>query len=43
VIRWTPETITTEDRVVYNGESYDIRQMSEIGRRGGLQITAVSV
>jgi SPP1 family predicted phage head-tail adaptor len=39
VIRWTPETITTEDRVVYNGESYDVRQIVEVGRRGGLRLT----
>jgi len=43
VIRWTPETITTEDRVTYNGQSYDIRQIAEIGRRGGLQITGATV
>ncbi|WP_417278401.1 phage head closure protein [Celeribacter sp.] len=43
VIRWTPETITTEDRVSYNGQSYDIRQIVELGRRGGLQITGAAV
>lgn len=43
LIRWTPETITTEDRVTYGGQSYDIHQIVEIGRRGGLQITGAAI
>ena len=30
--------ITTADRVSYDGNAYDIRELKEIGRRDGLEI-----
>lgn len=42
VVRWHPTAITTSDRVVIDGRAYDIKQMAELGRRGGWKIAAVA-
>lgn len=38
--RWIDD-ITTADRVVFNGENHDIKELKPIGRRKGLDIRAV--
>ncbi|MBF2716889.1 phage head closure protein [Agrobacterium vitis] len=40
-IRYLPG-ITTADRVSYNGATYDLKEVSEIGRRRGLELRAVA-
>ena len=42
VVRWHPTAITTSDRVQINGHAYDIKQITELGRRGGWKIAAVA-
>lgn len=42
VVRWHPTQINTGDRVVIDGQPYDIRQIAELGRRGGWKIAAVA-
>lgn len=42
VTRWHPNPITTGDRVTVAGRSYDIRQIVELGRRGGWKLSAVA-
>lgn len=42
VVRWHPTPITTEDRVIYAGRAYDLRQIVEIGRRDGWKLVAVA-
>src|SRR5690606_16082130 len=34
--------ITTADRVSYNGVAYDLKEVTEIGRRRGLELRAVA-
>lgn len=34
--------ITTDDRVVYEGRTHDIKELKEIGRRRGLEIRTVA-
>jgi len=34
--------ITTADRVSYNGSAYDLKEITEIGRRRGLELRAVA-
>lgn len=36
-IRWRDD-VTVLDRIIYNGLTYDIQQVSEIGRREGLEL-----
>jgi SPP1 family predicted phage head-tail adaptor len=40
-IRYLPG-ITTADRVSYDGKSYDLKEVAEIGRRRGLELRAVA-
>lgn len=40
-IRYLPG-ITTADRVSYNGAAYDLKEITEIGRRRGLELRAVA-
>lgn len=42
VVRWHPTPISTEDRVLYAGRAYDVRQMVEIGRGVGWKLVAVA-
>lgn len=39
VMRWR-EGVTAADRLVYDGENYQILHLAEIGRREGLEILA---
>jgi SPP1 family predicted phage head-tail adaptor len=41
-IRWRAD-VTVLDRIVYDGKFYDIAQVSEMGRRSGLDILATAV
>jgi SPP1 family predicted phage head-tail adaptor len=41
-IRYLPG-ITTADRVSYAGQAYNIKEITEIGRRRGLELRAVAV
>ncbi|OQM74710.1 phage head closure protein [Manganibacter manganicus] len=34
--------ITTADRVSYTGQAYDLKEVTEIGRRRGLELRAVA-
>lgn len=34
--------ITTADRVTYAGQAYDLKEITEIGRRRGLELRAVA-
>ncbi len=40
-IRYLPG-ITTADRVTYAGKAYDLKEVTEIGRRRGLELRAVA-
>ncbi|MNV91444.1 Phage head-tail joining protein [compost metagenome] len=40
-IRYLPG-ITTADRVTYAGMAYDLKEVTEIGRRRGLELRAVA-
>ncbi|MCS3740228.1 phage head closure protein [Rhizobium sp. BK661] len=40
-VRYLPG-ISTADRVAYNGASYDLKEITEIGRRRGLELRAVA-
>jgi SPP1 family predicted phage head-tail adaptor len=40
-IRWLG--VTLEDRVLYNGQAYTIRQIKELGRRVGLDLVCERV
>ena len=42
VVRWHPTAILTSDRVVIDGRAYDIKQIAELGRRGGWKLAAVA-
>ena len=42
VVRWCPSPITTGDRILYQGRSYDLRQIVEVGRRRGWKLRAVA-
>lgn len=42
VVRWHPSPITTGDRVVYGGRTFDIRQIAELGQRVGWKIVGVA-
>ncbi|MBB5704635.1 SPP1 family predicted phage head-tail adaptor [Ochrobactrum daejeonense] len=35
--------ITTDDRISYNGTAYNLKDVSEIGRRDGLELQGVAV
>jgi SPP1 family predicted phage head-tail adaptor len=37
------KALTTKHRIVYDGQSYDIVNINELGRRAGLELTAVAV
>ena len=40
-IRWVPSrTVSVKDRIVYDGENYDIRKIEQLGRNRFLKITA---
>ena len=39
-VRWI-EDITTADRIAFDGENFNIRELKPIGRRKGLDIRAV--
>lgn len=43
VVRWHPAPITTADRIVYSGRTYNLKQITEIGRREGWKLRAVAV
>lgn len=36
-------SITTADRITYEGTAYNIKEIAEIGRRRGLELRAVAV
>lgn len=40
-VRYLP-SITTADRVLYNGVAHDLKEVTEIGRRRGLELRAVA-
>lgn len=40
-IRYVP-SISTADRVTYAGTAYDLKEVTEIGRRRGLELRAVA-
>lgn len=42
--RWTPTaaTVNPKDRLVFDGRTYDIASVEEIGRRDGLLIKAIA-
>lgn len=42
IVRWHPTEITTGDRVTYDGRTFDIKQIADLGRRGGWKLTAVA-
>lgn len=42
IVRWNPIEITTEDRVIYAGRGYDIKQIVDLGRRVGWKISGVA-
>lgn len=42
VVRWHPTQITTDDRATYAGRTFDIRQITDLGRRGGWKLVAVA-
>lgn len=41
-IRWRTDVQAT-DRIAYDGKTYDIQHIAEIGRRQGLELSAVTV
>lgn len=41
-IRWIPE-LTTKDRIRHGSETYDLKEIIEIGRRKALELRAVRV
>lgn len=43
VVRWHPAPITTGDRILYEGQTFDLKQIAEIGRRKGWKLRAVAV
>lgn len=43
VIRWHPAGITTDQRILYRGKAYDVKQVAEIGRREGLKLRGVAL
>jgi len=43
VVRWNPTSLATGDRVIYAGRAYDIRQITELGRRVGWKVSGVAV
>lgn len=45
LIRWSnaSQTITTLDRVAFDGRTFDIVSVDEVGRREGLQILGYTV
>ncbi|WP_347920288.1 phage head closure protein [Paracoccus marcusii] len=42
LVRWNPVQITTADRVTLAGRSFDIRQITDLGRREGWKLVAVA-
>lgn len=42
VTRWHPTPISTGDRVLIDGKPFDIKGITEIGRRKGWKIVAVA-
>jgi SPP1 family predicted phage head-tail adaptor len=40
-VRFRPG-VTTDDRVLYDGRPYDLKEIKEIGRRRGLELRGVS-
>jgi head-tail adaptor len=42
LVRWHPSPITTGDRILYAGRTYDLKEIVEIGRRKGWQLRAVA-
>lgn len=42
VTRWHPSPITTGDRIMFDGKSYDLKQIAEIGRREGWKLRGVA-
>ncbi|MDB5659559.1 MAG: phage head-tail adaptor, putative, family [Cypionkella sp.] len=43
VVRWHPTPITTGDRILFQGRTYDLKAITEIGRRDGWKLRAVGV
>lgn len=43
LVRWPSQPISTKDRIVYAGKTWNIIGLSEIGRRRGLEIRAEAV
>jgi SPP1 family predicted phage head-tail adaptor len=38
-VRWLPSVeITTQDRVTYAGDAFDVKEIQEIGRKRGLEL-----
>ena len=42
VVRWHPSPISTGDRILFEGKSYDLKQIAEIGRRQGWKLRGVA-
>jgi head-tail adaptor len=42
LVRWHTSPITTGDRILYAGRTYDLKEIVEIGRRKGWQLRAVA-
>ncbi len=41
-VRWLA-SVTLQDRISYNGKTWNIRNLAELGRREGLEITAEAI
>lgn len=35
--------VSTNDRVIYEGENFNIKEVKEIGRRGGLELRCIAL
>lgn len=40
IVRWADDKVEETDRIIYNGGTYDIVGIKELGRRVGQEITA---
>lgn len=41
IVRWHPSPITTGDRILFAGRTYDLKEIVEIGRRNGWKLHGV--
>ena len=42
LVRWNPTPITTGDRILCGGETYDLKEIVEVGRRKGWKLRGVA-